>query len=107
MENNQHDFYYSILNYSDETIIDTFPSGRYNVTKCKESISKDNLENIQWSYPTNMNRGSFSDEVCKYYQYDNIYELLKNKCLAINIACKKYQKNSVEKLILEYLKQQL
>ena len=106
MEHQQH-FFYSILNYSNETIIDTFPNDRYNLTRRKVSDTINGLENVQWDHCTNMNRCSFSDEVCSYYNYDSIYQLLENKCLAINIACKEYGEGSVEKLLLEYLKQQL
>ena len=62
-------------------------------------------KDTQWIYNSNIKRGSLSDELCSYYDYQNIYDLLETKCFSLTVTSKEYGAGSVEKLLLMHLQQ--
>ncbi len=87
----------------DGIIGDTFPEGRYILTRDKVSKDEDKLNSTRWrEYSVINTKNTKYLPFDNWYNYPNIQDIIKKHTRLFFISTKEYGKGSVEKILLEF-----
>jgi hypothetical protein len=103
MEKYSNEYYFHIISYESQTLINTFPSHKYNVSRKKSNTSKPKLKDEEWEFYTNIWEDATFDADGAFTYFENIQVFLRDT-VEVEIAGAKYREGSCEKLLLEFFK---
>ena len=77
---------------------------KYNVTRTKTYKKMSDKNTSEWQYGTNLwNHRSFTDNICDFYDYPELYDIIEKKYVALQLAAQNYGSSIVlEKVLLDF-----
>ena len=76
----------------------------YNITRSKTYKKLSQKNTAEWYYGTNLHKNnSFRDSLCIFDMYDELYDIISNNYVVLNLATENYGSNIIlEKILLDF-----